>query len=168
MSGALRRLALAAPGLVLGQLDAAITLYGQTPAYWSGAHDLAVELSPTFRWLLTVAPVAFELGSLCWLATFALAVLLASEPFAAALAVAVALGHAIGITSWLVFRFEAYALVGVLVALAAGLLTASLRVSRGDHASAERYAFRGWPVHARNAITTGLLAVAAFLYLVPP
>lgn len=166
MTPAMRRLVLATPGATLGQLDGGITLYGQSSAYWSGVYADANEASPTFHWLLTIHPAAFEVGILLWLSIFAAALLLVGDVLALVLGIAVALGHAFGIATWLMFHYDAYQAVNALMLGTAVLLgTCIHRASAAG--SNEPYAFRGWSAPRRHAVAAVLVGIGFYLFLIP-
>lgn len=165
MSPLLRRLVLVVPGLVIAQLDAAITLYGQPALYWSGDRLAANEASPTFFWLLTIHPAAFEVGVLAWLSMFAAAIVLTGELVATVLAIAVALGHAFGIATWLMFRFDAYQAVNGLMLFTAVLLGVSIHIAHNR--DKESFAFRGWSAPVRFTLVAVMVAIGVYLFLVP-
>lgn len=164
MTRGARRILLVLPALVLGQLDAAITLYGQSARYWSGDHGDVNEASPTFAWLLGVHPLAFEAGILAWLAILTLGVLLVAEPLALTFSIAVALGHAFGFSTWLYFELGGYQLVNGLMLATAAALGACISVG---HRPAEPFALFGWPASRRHAVASLLVAIGVYLFLVP-
>jgi hypothetical protein len=161
-----RRLLLALPGIVLAQLDAAITLYGQSASYWLGDYTAPNEASPTSHWLLTIHPAAFEMGIVLWLAIFVGAMLLVGELVALVIAIAVALGHAFGITTWLMYEFHAYQEVNALMLGTAVLIGVCFHRARGP-ALGEPYSFRGWPAWRRYAAAAVLVAIGVYLFLIP-
>lgn len=152
------------PALLLGQLDAAITLHGQSVRYWSGDHADVNEASPTFAWLLGVHPLAFEAGILAWLAILALGVLLVAEPLALTFSIAVALGHAFGLSTWLWRDPSGYQWVNGLMLTTAAALGACISVG---HRPAEPFALFGWTAGRRHTLAALLVAIGVYLFLIP-
>lgn len=163
--GLRRRLLLAAPAIVLACMDAAITLAGQSPRYWEGDYGSANEASPTFFWLLTIHPGAFVLGIAAWLTVYASAIVLVTEVLALIFSIAVALGHAFGISTWMLFQFEAYQAVNALMLVTAVGL--GLAIHAGRNLGPAHFAFRGWSSRRRHALAVALVAVGVYLFLVP-
>lgn len=91
---------LLAPVVVLCAADMGLTLAGQPPDYWAGNFDTAEEGNPLARPLLVAGPAVFAAAAAVWLAVVASVVLLWGHPAARWVAIAVAVGHAIGGASW--------------------------------------------------------------------
>lgn len=105
-SGFKRRfVGLALPPLVLGALDAALTLFGQGDAYW-GNHLAVNEASPFFAALLQVHPVALAAGAAAWLVMIAAMILALPALPALLLSITIVLGHTMGAGSWMFDHFE--------------------------------------------------------------
>jgi hypothetical protein len=97
-----QRLWLSVPPVALCLLDAALTLTGQSAAYWGGDRSIIREVNPIGRLLLGLHPLAFGLGSLAWALAFVALVTRLSERWAILLALGLAISHSIGACSWLV------------------------------------------------------------------
>jgi hypothetical protein len=96
-----RRLCLCLPPFLFALLDAGLTLHGQPHPYWSGDFSQPLELNPVGAWLLRQHPLTFALGVLCWaLGVCTIIMILPARP-AFWLAVLLALGHGVGVASWL-------------------------------------------------------------------
>jgi hypothetical protein len=95
-----KRICLCIPGIVLCCADGCITLLGQPAEYWSGGFATVREGNPLAAWLLTVHPLAFAAAALPYLAGFVGAVLVLPQRWAVALAIAVAIAHAVGVITW--------------------------------------------------------------------
>jgi len=100
--GVSRRVWLMVPTWLLMAADVALTLAGQTAAYWAGDHAAAVELNPVALVLLAVSPWLFVGLAVAWAAALGAGVLWWRHPCAEWLAVGVAFGHALGGSSWLI------------------------------------------------------------------
>jgi hypothetical protein len=109
-----KRVWLLAPAAVLYVCDAGLTLAGQPDAYWTGDYGTAVEYNPLVRPLLTTGPGCFTAAAALWLAAVSAIILGWRHRYSGWLAVVVAIGHAIGVGSWL-SRAEPF---GSLVAIA--------------------------------------------------
>ena len=79
-----------------------MTLAWQPRGYWTGHYGVANEGNSVFQVLLSSHPVAFEAGMLAWIALFSLVVLTCPRRLALTVALAVSLGHAWGLSTWLV------------------------------------------------------------------
>lgn len=94
------RLWLLLPTVCLYAGDLALTLAGQPEAYWVGDYSTAEEYNPVAYPLLVRHPALFLAGAIVWLAVFATVVLCWHHPLAAWLAIGVALGSALGGSTW--------------------------------------------------------------------
>ena len=63
-------------------------------------------MSPTFKHLLEVHPVAFALGNAAWAASFVGVILLLPDVLALIASIAVTLGHTVGAATWILWRFH--------------------------------------------------------------
>ena len=98
-------------------VDAALTLGGQAPEYWSDGYAFVREDNPIANWLLQLHPMAFVMGVILWMISFTAAVHRLPIGLARVTAFAVMFGHALGAASWLL-RWH-YGLVAVFVLLLA-------------------------------------------------
>jgi hypothetical protein len=92
----------------LSFLDTALTLWGQAPEYWAGDYTRCREGNPVLRWCLEQHPAAALAESAAWVVLFGAAVLVLPWRAAKVLALAVALGHVVGASSWLEDRLGTY------------------------------------------------------------
>jgi hypothetical protein len=161
-----RAVGLCGPAVLLSLADWALTLAGQPAAYWAGDYSRAYELSPTFHWLLAAHPALFLAGVLAWVGVFAALILLLPDPPAAMLSVAVAFGHTNGAASWVMHRSEyPYQTRIALVCLTSALAGFGVWLAyRGGPERTWADAMTAW---LRWALIAALLAVAAYLFLVP-
>jgi hypothetical protein len=83
--------------------DMTLTLLGQPAAYWSGDYGQAAEVNPIAYPLLAYHPVLFIGGGIVWQAAVGAVVLLWRQRFARWLAIGLAIGHAVGGSSWLAY-----------------------------------------------------------------
>jgi hypothetical protein len=93
------RLYLWLPPLAMVPLDLGMTLWGQPPEYWGGAHTLC-EGNPLAAQLLLIHPAAFLAAGVAWLALVAGLVTVLPRPAALTLSVAVSQAHAWAAGSW--------------------------------------------------------------------
>jgi hypothetical protein len=117
------RLWLLAPAAVLYLADVTLTITGQPAAWWAGDHAEPLEANPLARAVLRFGPRWFLLAAGLWLAVFAPLILFWRHPASAWLAVLLAVGHAIGGSTWMT-RLEP---IGLLAAL--GYLTLAAQAS---------------------------------------
>ena len=162
-----RLVGLALPVAVFSQLDSASTLAGQSAAYWAGDYAKCNELSPTFHHLLQLHPAAFAAGGLVWLALVAAMLLLLPDALAQVVSTAVTTGHAVGVSSWLAWRFEyGYQAVNGLILLTAVVLVTCQRTGWGAKPPPARPVV-GWPAAVRYPLAAGLFGVGVYLFLWP-
>jgi hypothetical protein len=159
-----RNIGLCGPPLLLSLVDWTVTLLGQPAEYWAGDYTQANERSPTFFNLLVSHPAAFAAGFFLWIGVFvALIVLLPKTP-AMMLSLAVAFAHTNGATSWILphapYPYQTRIALVCLTAVVAGL-GIQLASAAADQ---QRHGPRPW---LRWATITALLAVAAYLFLIP-
>ena len=117
------RLWLLLPAVCLHAGDLSLTLAGQPASYWAGDYATATEYNPIWSPLLARHPAAFVAGALVWLAVFAAIILKWRHPLAAWLAIAVAMGSALGGSSWFARHGAAGWLLAVLYLSAAAHLS---------------------------------------------
>ena len=162
-----RFLGLCLPPLAFAALDGSVTLAGQSSEYWAGAYARVNEASPTFHHLLAAHPLAFVGGSLAWMAAFVGVILLLPDTLALVVGIAVTFGHAVGVSTWLLWRFEfAYQVCNGLFLLAAVALGLGIRWGwRAEPADGYRLPPRlarwRWPLAA------ALFVVGVYLFLWP-
>jgi len=99
---------LCVPPLVLALADAALTLLGQSEAYWASSFAVN-EASPGFAALLKLGPWILAAGAVVWMLAFCSVIVAAPPLFALILSIAVSVGHTVGSGSWIFehFRFGA-------------------------------------------------------------
>jgi hypothetical protein len=97
----LRRLWLLLPALCLYSADVALTVIGQPAAYWGGDYSQAVEHNPLAHPLLSWHPALFVGVALGWAVAFGTVVMLWRNRLSDWFAILLALGHAVGGSSWL-------------------------------------------------------------------
>lgn len=93
---------LVAPSVVLWAADIALTLAGQSAAYWAGDYGQARESNPLAYPLLAASPWVFVGATALWGAAVSGVVLFWRHWATPWIGVLSALGHAIGGSSWLV------------------------------------------------------------------
>jgi hypothetical protein len=96
-----RRVWLFLPVAILFALDVTFTLIGQPPSYWAGDLRTANEANPIAHELLIVDPLLFVGFALAWTALLGTIIVRWAHPLGMALAMLVAVAHAIGGSSWL-------------------------------------------------------------------
>lgn len=115
-----RRAWIAAPAVVLTALDGALTLFGQSIAYWAGQYSAAHEVSPLGAAFLHIHPAAFAGLMLAWVGVIMLVGLQLGEPWGHIWSLMIVIGHSTGAFDWL----EDFHYFGALLLfLAASLLT---------------------------------------------
>ncbi|MBP3960323.1 hypothetical protein J8F10_34275 [Gemmata sp. G18] len=95
------RLWLLLPAVCLFAGDISMTLMGQPDTYWAGDYSTAAEYNPIAYPLLARHPALFVAGMLLWLGLSAALVLWWRHPITVWLAMAIALGSALGASTWL-------------------------------------------------------------------
>jgi hypothetical protein len=90
------------PALGLFTADVGLTLAGQPAGYWAGDHDRLLEANPIAYVLLGVHPGLFAGAALAWMAAFSACVLCGPRRLARGIAYALAIGHGIGSSSWII------------------------------------------------------------------
>jgi hypothetical protein len=126
---------LAAAALVPFALDILLTSLGQPARYWSGERGTVNEANPVAASLLTVHPVLFLAGALCYAIVFTGGIYALPKPVAWWLSIALVLAHSGGARSWL-WHFTAHYTVweGILNGSTAVLVAACfLRAARRAH-----------------------------------
>ena len=115
-----RRLWLCGPAVLFCLLDATLTLAGQDADYWQGARTQVNEANPVGRVLLGWHELAFVAGILVWVAVVIGATLRLPAPFAALVALSVAVAHTVGAATWVLmwsmWPWSLVAAIGLLVA----------------------------------------------------
>lgn len=107
MAGVGRRvIGLCLPPIVFCTLDAGLTLWGQSTAYWAGNYTCVLESSPTPNHWLQIHPAVFALGIVVWAMLFVVGILLLPDVLALITSIVVTFGHAVGAVTWLMFRFH--------------------------------------------------------------
>lgn len=162
MSLRARLLGLCLAPALLCAADGALTLGGQSAAYWAGQRDATNELSPMFHALLVVHPAAFAAGIAGWMAVFVTAIVIAPPALASVFSMAVALGHAMGAITWLVNLPHGYQVANVVVLGVAAGLGLGVR-----HAARHEAMLFNLSRTARAVAIAGLFALGAWLFLWP-
>lgn len=90
------------PPLVVYSLDIALTLAGQSPAYWAGDHSATVEANPLAYRLLEISPWLFLGLAVGWAAGFLAVIAFGGVRPARVVAYLVTVGHTFGAASWLI------------------------------------------------------------------
>jgi hypothetical protein len=114
-----RKLWLCLPPFQFAILDAGLTPHGQPDPYWAGDYSRPLELNPVGAWLLRQHPLTFALGTLSWALGFGTIILILPARPAFWLAVLLALGHGVGVASWLLRLGPTGFLLALLFLLAA-------------------------------------------------
>ena len=91
-----------------------LTLAGQSESYWAGEHSTASELNPLGYPLLAFSPWLFIAVAVSWLGLFSAFIIGLPRRLAGWLAVGIALGHALGGSTWLSRDFGIVAAVAYL------------------------------------------------------
>jgi hypothetical protein len=87
--------------VALALTDAAITLWGQAPEYWSEGYRTVREHNPLAHLLLAWHPAAFVVGIVAWAILIALTIHRLPLSLARVFAFFIMMGHALGVTTWL-------------------------------------------------------------------
>jgi hypothetical protein len=163
-----RLLGLCVPPILLSGLDGALTLTGQSSAYWAGDRAQVNELSPTFHWLLTVHPLAFVAGWVVWVLVFVGLILLLPKMLALTASLAVTTAHEWGASSWLAMRFDyGYQLIVAMYIVGALVMAVGIRQTMKMEGGASERAGRKMPVVARWGMICLLFGVVVYLFLWP-
>jgi hypothetical protein len=101
-----RKLWLCVPFAVMGLLDGALTLYGQSAQYWGGDTSALNEAFPMFAKALQGGPLFFAGLLAAWILVFCAGIVLLPDFFAEALSVALVNGHTWGAVTWLICEFQ--------------------------------------------------------------
>lgn len=96
------RAAMAVGPLAMAGLDLGLTLAGQSPVYWQGAYDLALEANPLAYRILCRGPYVWAMMGAVWVLAIALVMIRLPLPAARLIAFALLVGHAVGAFTWLV------------------------------------------------------------------
>ena len=163
-----RLLGLCIPPVMFAALDGALTLTGQSAAYWAGNYGRVNELSPTFNHLLSYHPLAFAAGLLAWMLVFCGMILLMPQTLALTTSIAVTVGHTRGATSWLLYRFDYHyqASLGLFLAMAL-ILAVGIRWGWGAEPRSDAPIGARLPGVLRWVMIAMLFAVAVYLFLWP-
>lgn len=102
--------------LVLMGIDAALTVWGQSPDYWTGDWTVVREHNPLAYWILRLGPAAFCLAVVLWAGLVVAAIRLLPIGLARGVGFCVMFGHALGAATWLLrWRFGIILAVGLFV-----------------------------------------------------
>jgi hypothetical protein len=163
-----RLLGLCIPPAALATLDGALTLAGQSAEYWAGNYARVNEMSPTFNHLLTYHPLAFAAGWLGWILIFCGMILLLPQTLALTTSIAVTVGHTLGATTWLLYRYHyGYQVCGYLHIAMALALAVGIRWGWGAEPCSDAPAGARLPLVLRWAAIALLFAIAVYLFLWP-
>ena len=121
--GLRQRLWLCVPPLLMYNLDVGLTLAGQNEAYWQGNYSSPDELNPLAHFLLATHPYVFVAVALLWEVVFCGLILWLRPRLAVPVALVLAVGHAYGASTWMLY----WGFAGV-PAVALHLLAAALIV----------------------------------------
>lgn len=160
---------LCVPPIVFCLFDAAVTLYGQSAAYWMGDYQIVEEMSPTPRYWLQIHPLVFVAGTGGWILTFSAIILLLPETLALSLAMMVCLGHLVCGNCWVMWRMpNGYFLGNAIFVVASFVLV--LMFKRGQNGAGnsvidwQRTGLPGW---MRWATIACLALIPIYLFLIP-
>ena len=98
------RVFLILPAVVPFALDVALTLWGQSAAYWAGAYDQAAEMAPVGRALLQTHPLAFAAAAVGYAGLFSLAIRFLPGWMALWISLGYLIAHTSGANSWLIHQ----------------------------------------------------------------
>ena len=96
-----RRIWLIVPMWLFLTADVTLTLAGQPPEYWAGDRGAAIEGNPLAYPLVASGPCAFALLAAIWAGLLGAMVVGWSYPWVRGFAIAMALGHAVGGSTWI-------------------------------------------------------------------
>jgi hypothetical protein len=162
-----RVLGLGMPPVLFSALDATMTLLGQSPSYWAGDYRIVNEMSPTFRHLLQINPLAFLGGIWVWMAVFVGIIVLLPETLALIIALAVTFGHAAGAATWFMYRGgSSYQLANGLCLVSAVVLAMRIRLGYRAYGAGE-YSLDRWPASVRWGLSAVLFGVGVYVFLLP-
>lgn len=163
-----RSLWLIVPPALMALLDAGITLYGQSSAYWSGNYAAVSEASPSFAGYLAIHPLCFLTVIFVWIVIFSLIVLLLPETPGLCVSVAVLLGHMFGTSTWLLYNIRSYQLTMALILLTAVILVfAFKRGQSNDGSAAFDWNKTGLPSWSRWAVIVALIIAPIWWFFIP-
>lgn len=111
-----RRIWLAIPSIALFACDVALTLGGQSPEYWSGDYHRVVEGNPIAKPILAHSPWLFLGLSIAWAIFLFVVIVFWNHRFANGVAIVVAIGHSLGVGSWILNSSLGW--IGVVLVLA--------------------------------------------------
>jgi hypothetical protein len=162
-----RSLWILCPPIFLCCLDFGLTLYCQSPTYWSGNYAHANEMSPSFRYYLTIHPVMFVAMVIVWIALFSTMIAILPVTVSRAIAVTVVIGHMIGAGSWPPFR-GSYQLGCSLILLTSFVIATFFTLGQADPGQPMINWHRtGFPDWTRWVLTGCLFSVAVWWFVVP-
>lgn len=98
------------PVAILYSGDIGLTLCGQPSAYWAGDYQTALEANPLADRLLKINPWLFSSGAALWLLLMTLVIRFWQSRWAVWSAIIMAMGHAVGGSTWLV-KFNTWGLL---------------------------------------------------------
>lgn len=99
MSGR-RRLLLCAGPAALSLCDLSVTLYGQSPEYWSGDYSQVTEGNPLPRWLLEQSPSALIAAIAAWIVLYCITICCLRDSPARFVSSCIVLGHSLAVATW--------------------------------------------------------------------
>jgi hypothetical protein len=156
------------PPILLCCLDFALTLYGQSPAYWAGNYQAVNEISPSFRWYLETHPLLFAVMGMVWIGIFSTLIAILPEKIGMAISVAVVIGHMAGSATWLAYRLNSYQSCNALFLFTSIAIVTSFNMGRSDTGRT----LIDWnrtnvPPWTRWILAAALVALPVWWFLIP-
>ncbi len=156
------------PPIILSSIDFGLTLYGQPSVYWAGNYSQANEISPSFATALRFHPIGFVALFAIWAAIFCILILLLPEILALFLTVAIVIGHMLGASTWLAYRFHSYQSAILLILATAGLIVFSFKRGQAiDGTAAFHWERTGLPNWCRWLTIVVLSAIPIWWFVIP-
>ena len=168
MSGVKRRfLGLCLPPILLGSLDATLTLCGQSSVYWAGNYQYVNEMGGFLNQLLRIHPMVFIAFICIEFALLSSFILLVTDSIALWISIASTFSSSVGACSWILYRFSyGYAICHLVFLSAAILLTLGIRYG-WQARPAEKYELKRLSPLWRGILATAIFALAVYLILWP-
>jgi hypothetical protein len=168
MTGVGRRLlGLCLPALVFCALDAGLTLFGQSAAYWAGEYRCVSEGSPIPNHFLQFHPIAFAIGILLWAMLFVIIILLMPDVLALIVSIVVTFGHVWGASTWLFFRFQYGYQWCMGLFLASSIILGSGIYWGWQAQPIQKHPLSSWPPVLRWTLIALAVGIAGYLFLWP-
>lgn len=158
---------LVVPPIVMCYLDFGLTLFGQSPVYWQGNYHSANEMSPSFRYYLSMHPLVFVGMVMLWSAIFSSLIAILPDRIGMTISVTVIIGHMIGAGSWPPFR-GSFQLCHVLFLFTSTLIVTSLNMGRSDSGQSPiNWSQTGLPSWTRWMLAACLFCIPVWWFLIP-